>query len=217
MKQHVLENYIDFFVKEKKLSGDSFRVQERWMQQFKEFVTSHGNHQGIQELMESFYSRNLRESIATQQKRQLLMGQFASYLNKHGIAVTSPEPPDKYFSYPRRIPYIFTKQELASVFRQIDYWETTPYSRGNSTEIDPVIFRMAYGCGMRIMEILTLRRFDVDTNALTIHIRQGKNGRERRIPMALSLAQRCAKYDASMHGKHRVDEWQPPKTLMNIA
>jgi integrase/recombinase XerD len=93
----------------------------------------------------------------------------------------------------------FTKQELAAIFRKIDCWETTPYSRGNSAIMDPLIFRMAYGCGMRIMEILTLRCADVDSDSSTIHIRHGKNGHERQIPMAASLAHRCLKYKKSIY------------------
>jgi integrase len=192
---------IDAFVSERKLSGYSFRVQERWMRQFESICNESSDNpdNGIAELMECFCSRNPGESIATKQKRQCLMKQFCVYLNKHGVTAAAPEQPDRYFSYPKRVPYIFTMQELAAVFRQIDRWEPTPQSRGNRTAIDPLIFRMAYGCGMRIMEILTLRCGDVDPAARTVCIRRGKNGRERRIPMAASLAGRCLEYGKSMH------------------
>ncbi len=201
MNPYVLDSLIDSFVRERKMSGYSFRVQERWMRQFKVFCneSSDDSERGTLELMGNFYEGNPVESIATRQKRQCLMRQFAIYLNKHGIATPLPEPPDKYFSYPKKVPYIFTKQELAAIFRQIDCWKTTPYSRGNSAVMDPIIFRMAYGCGMRIMEILTLRCADVDSEAFIIHIRHGKNGRERRIPMVASLAHRCLMYKKSMH------------------
>lgn len=44
------------------------------------------------------------------------------------------------------------------------------------------------------MEILTPRYANVDSEKRAIHIRCGKNGRERRIPMAESLARRCSEY-----------------------
>jgi integrase/recombinase XerD len=217
MRPYVLDPFIDSFVREKKISGYSFQVQERWMRQFKAYYneSSSDSKHGTLKLMEGFYTSNPGESIATKQKRQCLMRQFAIYLNKHGIVTPLPEPPDKYFSYPKRVPYIFTKQELAAIFRQIDCWKTTPYSRGNSAIMDPLIFRMAYGCGMRIMEILTLRCADVDSDASTIHIRHGKNGRERRIPMAASLAHRCLKYKKSMHIGNKDERYFFPGSKKN--
>jgi integrase len=198
---HAIIPFIDAFVRERKLSGYSFRVQERWMRQFESFCNeSSGNPDSrIEEAIENFCSHNPRESVATKQKRQCLMRQFCVYLNKQGVAAPLPKQPDRYFSYPKRVPYIFTRQELAILFLQIDRWETMPQSRGNRTAIDPLIFRMAYGCGMRIMEILTLRCNDVDYEACTLRIRCGKNGRERCIPMAASLARRCMEYGKSMH------------------
>jgi len=201
MKLQTIDSLIDTFVSERKMLGYSFRVQERWMRQFKEFLIESANdyEYTLQELMGGFCTRNPGESIAIKQQRQCLMKQFASYLNKHGIEAAPPKPPEKYFTYPKRVPYIFTNKELAAIFRQIDCWKTTSQSRGYRTIIDPIIFRMAYGCGMRIMEILTLRCNDVDAKSLDIHIRCGKNGRERRIPMAESLARRCEEYDNLMH------------------
>ena len=201
MTPQMLIPLVESFIKEKKMSGYSFRVQERWMRQFKESYNEVSHvvpERWIISSMERFYTHNPHESIATRQKRQCLMRQFAVYLNKHGIATPLPEPPEKYFSYPKKVPYIFTMQELAAIFRTIDCWEATPYSRGKSNIMDSLIFRMAYGCGMRIMEVLTLRCIDIDLEICAIHIRCGKNGRERRIPMSASLAHRCMAYKKSM-------------------
>jgi integrase len=217
MTVHAIIPYIDSFIKEKKISGYSFRMQERWMHQFKLLCENmpHTPEYGTVDLMDDFCTRNPSESIATKQKRQCLMRQFAVYLNKHGIMTALPEPPEKYFSYPKRVPYIFTQQELAALFKTIDSWEATPYSRGNSTIIDPLIFRLAYGCGMRIMEILTLRRVDADSEKRVIHIRCGKNGRKRCIPMAASLSRRCAEYKRTMLSECNDEEFLFPGIKRN--
>ncbi len=212
MNHTLMDTLIEAFVKEKRISGYSFRVQERWMQQFGFFCRDkRATPENVTlELMEGFCQRNPGESISTRQKRQYLMRQFALYLNKCGIEAPIPGLPDKYFSYPKRTPYIFSKQELAAIFRQIDSREITPYSRGNSAVIDPLVFRMAYGCGMRIMEVMTLKLGDVDSKRKTIHIRHGKNGRERCIPMAASLAQKCQEYISAMHANsHEVAYFFP--------
>jgi site-specific recombinase XerD len=169
------------------------------MLQFKSLLESSSvSDYDITQFMDDFSSKP-NESLPTRQKRRTLMRQFADYLNKHGIMIPVPKSSEDYYTYSKRIPYIYSKQELAAIFREIDCWEVSPLSRSNRTITDPLIFRMAYGCGMRIIEILTLRHSDVDTDAATIYVRNGKNGRERLIPMAPNLVCKCSEYNKTMH------------------
>ena len=46
----------------------------------------------------------------------------------------------------------------------------------NKAIVDPVLFRMLYGTGLRISEALKLTISDVDTRAGTLRIRDSKNG-----------------------------------------
>jgi hypothetical protein len=92
------------------------------MRQFKAFCNefSDDSERGTLELMENFYTSNPGESIATRQKRQCLMRQFTVYLNKHGIVTPLPEPPDKYFSYPKKFhTFLRSKNLLPSSGRLI--------------------------------------------------------------------------------------------------
>ena len=58
----------------------------------------------------------------------------------------------------------------------------------------PILLRLLYGCGLRISEALLLRVADIDLENGVLHIRHGKNYRERLVPMSPSLIKRCAAY-----------------------
>jgi integrase len=58
----------------------------------------------------------------------------------------------------------------------------------------PEVFRLLYGCGFRISEVLKLRVRDVDLNQGIITVRQGKLRKDRLVPPALSLVDRLRKY-----------------------
>jgi integrase len=62
----------------------------------------------------------------------------------------------------------------------------------------PEIFRLLYGCGFRISEVLNLRVQDVDLNQGVLTVRQGKFRKDRLVPVALSLVNRLRKYEAGL-------------------
>src|SRR5688572_5206188 len=55
----------------------------------------------------------------------------------------------------------------------------------------PLLFRILYGCGLRISEALNLKQKDIDLNQGTLFIRDTKFGKERKVPMAETLTERC--------------------------
>ncbi len=68
-----------------------------------------------------------------------------------------------------------------------------------------LLFRMLYGCGLRVSEALNLVMADVDLEQGVLHIRNSKFGKERLVPMSESLMFRCSQYVSNV-GKHRKDE-----------
>lgn len=195
-----LANMIKGFIDEKHLSGYRFTVQERWMKQLDKYCADLSILSGelTVDLLKNFCNRNPDESQMTRQQRLCMVSQFAKYLQKNRYSIGIPETPVKVFSYPKRIPYIFTEAELKALYIQIDNWETTSQSRGYRKQMDPVIFRMVYGCGLRIMEALRLRITDVDFKSNTLYIYDSKNGRDRIVPMSESLSERCRIYSGQL-------------------
>jgi integrase/recombinase XerD len=211
----MVSQYLKGFLDERHLAGYRFRMQERWIKQFDWYCFEKGIHeeQLNKNLLEEFCHKNRNESAMTCQKRLCLMRQFAEYMLKNGYVIELPPTPDKVFSYPIHNPYIFTEHELKDIFVQIDNWIWTSQSRGYRKQMDPVLFRMIYGCGLRIMEALRLRVTDVNLEAGYLSICDSKNGRDRIVPMAESLVIRCKAYSKQMHALSSPDNYYFPGAI----
>lgn len=91
------------------------------------------------------------------------------------------------------IPYIYSESEIKRMFEVCDNYaksESSPYRH----IMLPLLFRMLYGCGLRISEALNLTFDDLNLEEGTIYIRNTKFGKERKIPMSQSLNERCIQY-----------------------
>ena len=106
---------------------------------------------------------------------------FAIFLNSQGYSGYIA-PPQKYH-FSQHTAYVFTKAEIKKLFISLDQMEYTPNSPYRHLSF-PLLYRMLYGCGFRISELLNLTVGDVDIERGIIHIHDSKNGNERLVPMA---------------------------------
>lgn len=66
--------------------------------------------------------------------------------------------------------------------------ETSPCEQSRDMHLAlPVIFRILYGCGLRVSEVLKLRLQDVNLTGGVLTIRDAKFGKDRYIPMSTSV------------------------------
>jgi integrase len=63
----------------------------------------------------------------------------------------------------------------------------------------PLLFRLLYGCGLRISEALHLKLHDVDLQTGVLTILDGKFNKDRLVPMSLENGQRCREYVKEVH------------------
>ena len=59
----------------------------------------------------------------------------------------------------------------------------------------PEVFRLLYGCGLRVSEALHLKVGDVDLVRGVLRLRETKFGKDRQVPPAVSLVQRLQRFD----------------------
>jgi integrase/recombinase XerD len=78
---------------------------------------------------------------------------------------------------PKTIPSVLSQQEVVRLF------EAAPAGR------DRVLLQVAYGCGLRLDELLHLRVTDIDNERMVIHVRHGKGAKDRLVPLSLRLLQ----------------------------
>jgi len=93
--------------------------------------------------------------------------------------------------------YVFTDDEVRRLFTAIDSQPMSAYS--NKAMVDPVLFRVLYGAGLRVSEALSLTLADVDTRNGTLRIRDSKNGESRTVPVTARLTATLEGYIAAAH------------------
>jgi len=94
-------------------------------------------------------------------------------------------------------PYVFTDDEVRRLFAAIDSQAMSSFS--NKAMVDPVLFRVLYGAGLRVSEALSLTLADVDTHGGTLRIRDSKNGESRTVPVTGRLTATLEGYIAAAH------------------
>ena len=72
---------------------------------------------------------------------------------------------------PRRLPVVLSRQEVQALLPRVD---------GNPYQL---MANLLYGCGLRLMECVRLRIFDVDFSYHQIIVRDGKGSKDRVVPL----------------------------------
>ena len=177
--------------------GYRFKVPERVLGQFTDYCAREGYGDGsiTREAVDGFlYGRHLRAS--TVRRNELVLRQLGEYTRAHGWAAWTP-PAVTAVRVRHAPPYVFTDEEITRLFTAIDSQAMSSYS--NKALVDPVLFRVLYGAGLRISEALHLTLADVDTSAGTLRIRDSKNGESRTVAITIRLAGTMADYITAAH------------------
>ena len=143
-------------------------------------------------LARNWLAKKAHESASTQPQRITVVRQFSGFLLRAGYPAYVP---DSTLSARKSIfvPRMLTDEELRKFFNAVDTLEPTARSPLRHL-IMPEVFRLLYGCGFRVREVLKLRVQDVDLNQGIITVEQGKFRKDRLVPPALSLVNRLRKY-----------------------
>ncbi len=136
------------------------------------------------------------ETENTKYRRVMYLIHFSAYLQKLGYTSYIPVLPSSYKS--TFIPYIFTKREMESIFDVCDHMHLTNQMNSH-LYVMPCLLRLLYGTGIRVGEAVALRKKDVNFQDNTLLVHNSKNGKQRRIPMADSLAKVCKQYQSSSY------------------
>ncbi len=102
----------------------------------------------------------------------------------YGTTLDRPEqlPLIPYGKRPKTLPSVLAPQE---VLRLIG---AAPTAR------DRTFLQVAYGCGLRLSELIHLRVTDIDSARMVIHVRQGKGAKDRLVPLSQRLLEELRAY-----------------------
>lgn len=197
MPETTLRDLVADLVATRHAGGYRFKVPERVLYQFAEHCQRQGYPGGsiTKEACDGFlYGRHLRAS--TVRRNELVLCQLAEHAQAVGWHAYIPAATTRA-RVRHQPPYVLTDDEVARLFAAIDTQAMSAYS--NKALVDPVLFRMLYGAGLRVSEALNLRLSDVDNAAGTLRIRDTKNGAGRRIPITGRLTAALQGYTAAAH------------------
>lgn len=147
-----------------------------------------------QEMVEDYVAYRPHESIKTQHIRMSFIRQFALFMNRTYNYYFYVYPLEHFVKVRNSfVPYIFTHDEIEQLVEVVDHIpESKRYPQYHM--IYPMLFRMLYGCGLRINEALGLTMDQIDVNSGIIHLKESKSSFERLLPMSKSLTHYCWHY-----------------------
>jgi integrase len=171
--------------------GADLSTDERILRRFANFAERCGakyvNADVIMRWLESLPSA----SPGTRATRFRVARQFAEWL--HGLDPKHEAPPRGLV--PGRVqrvhPYIYSEAEIVAL---IEHAQTLPSVYGMRGLTCSTLFGLIAVTGLRISEALGLDATDLDVESGVLHVRQGKLGKERLLPLDSSVVQRLESY-----------------------
>jgi integrase len=186
-------------IREKRALGYQYDSSARTLYQFDRFCLAYGHSDAVmtKPLIDAWAKKKPNESLTTLQYRAGVVRQLALYMARLGTPAYVL-PHHAIPKVPLYTPYIFSDQEIAALFNQADachYCAEVPLRH----RIMPVLFRLLYGCGLRISEALNLKCREVDLATGVLTILDGKCNKDRLVPLSPGNHQRCRDYANVVH------------------
>jgi len=148
-----------------------------------------------EEVILSWCTRLESESPTGARRRIQTVRELLKYLFAIGIdcyVIPSSFLPRKQ----KRTPYIFTDQELLSIFDVCDNLKPR-YADSRKHLILPVLLRLCFYCGLRPNEARELQSCDIDFDNGILLVRKNKTHKERYVSMSDDMLQMCKTYNGA--------------------
>jgi len=143
------------------------------------------------EFTDEWCMKKPNESDKTRYNRIQHIRQFSQFLCDLGFRSYLPKLPRNKSTF---TPYIFSQNEIQSIFTICDTLTYTLRHYDSSLIAMPVLFRLLYATGIRISEALYLTCNDINLQERYLVLKECKNGKDRMVPLSDSLANTCEQY-----------------------
>lgn len=183
----VLAPYMRLMLQRKEAAG-IVASRAKWiLKEFDTFVNS--EHLESPRITESFIDKwnktRIADSAGTMYAKYSTWHQLATFMCRCGCECYIPRLPRQ--PKPDTTPYIYTNEQIASIFKAADEYRLRNINMNNTMFPMPVLLRLLYGTGMRISEALSTKNADLHLDENYIHLKKTKNGHERIVPVDVSL------------------------------
>jgi integrase/recombinase XerD len=102
----------------------------------------------------------------------------------YGTTLSRPEqlPSIPYGKRPKTLPSVLSPGEVLRLLN------------GAQPGRDRLLLQLAYGCGLRLNELVHVRVGDIDSARMIVHVHQGKGAKDRLVPLAPRLLEELRAY-----------------------
>lgn len=159
-------------------------------------------------LVDRWLSITVHRRPSTHRKRIIVIRQLAAFLRLHGCPAELPLLPWTPRKEVRSAARIFSRDEMRSILEAVDRLPYKPRWPLRHIVL-PELFRVLYGCGLRVGEATRLRVRDVDLTEGVLRILQGKFRKDRLVPVASPLRDRLMKYSRALGPREPDDPFFP--------
>ena len=200
--QSILATFMDRFLQEKHACGYRYHEPTRILRRLDDFLFQEElrSCELPRSIAQKWLAKRTHENPRTHQQRIMVVRQFSRFLCRLGYSAYVPDStlaPREQSSF---VPRILTHEETRKLLQAVDALQPTARSPLRHL-IMPEVFRLLYGCGFRLGEVLKLRVRDVDLDQGIVTVQQGKFRKDRLVPLALSLVKRLRKYAARLENR----------------
>lgn len=203
-----LSELLDGYVKEQRAVGYKYRKGASLLRMLDGYLEKNplAEKRLPKELVLSWTAKKPNETDSNRNGRISSVRGFAKYMVRLGYEAYIYPPAAVAIARYSYVPHIFTEEEMRNIFVAIDNYPVSDVSPHRHLVLK-LLMRMLYGCGLRISEALNLKRCDVDLEKGILFVRNAKFGKERLVPMAETLTERCRQYSLEVHKSDTADHY----------
>jgi integrase/recombinase XerD len=182
---------LDRYLTLRRALGADLSTDARILRRFATFADSDGAQHVSANLVMRWLESLSPASPGTRATRFRVARQFAEWL--HGIDPRHNAPPRGLVpGHLQRVhPYIYNEAEIVAI---IEHARMLPSVYGLRGLTCSTLFGLIAVTGLRISEALALNPTDLDVESGVLHVRQGKLGKERLLPLDPSVIHRLESY-----------------------
>lgn len=191
------------------LSDSALKHELCYLRRFDEYLYERSISSGqISEYLMSSWVGTLKGKSSSIENEVIVIRRFLNYLSLTGERVFIPVIPKVRDDY---VPYIFSDEELVSIFNFADNVITKDRKADANLTIEfPVILRLLYSCGLRIGETVRIKTSDIDLENGVLRLINTKGDKHRMVPMAWGMTDILKKYCMAMGLKMKSNSWLFP-------
>ena len=193
-----LAPYIEEMITEKQSMGFSCENLKSQLQKFDNFLVDNNLDTGLLDdnVIEEWEKRLPAEADSTRNGRLKTVDNLAEYMHELGLPASMSTT---YGKVVHLVPYVPSADEISQFLQCVDSCSVKAHGLHARVAFEySIMFRLYFLCGMRLSEVVSLKRDNVDLKKGSIYIRHSKGDKDRYVYTSEDLRLLLNRYDRKM-------------------